>query len=88
MATDPCPRGAAYNRPLWGFGACDDGYVASAGAVIQGWGGQCICAESPAGEEIISTGDALFGFDYDKILIAISVIVIVIAIAYLLLKRK
>jgi len=88
MATDPCPRGAAYDRPWWGLGACDDGYVASAGMIVQGWGNQCVCAESPKGEEIIGTGDAIFGFDYDKILIAISVIVIVIAIAYLLLKRK
>ena len=78
MADNPCPRGAAYDRPWFGFGSCDDGYVASAGMIIQGYGNQCVCAESPKGEEIIGTGDAIFGIDYDKILIAMTVIVVII----------
>ena len=88
MVTDPCPRGAAYDRPWFGFGSCDDGYVASSGMIIQGYGNQCVCAESDPGKEIIHADDWSFGFDTDKLLIAISAIIVIAIIAYLLINKR
>lgn len=53
-----CPRGEKYDKPWFGLGGCDDGYVSSEGAWIQGMGSQCVCASSP---DAPSTGGAVTG---------------------------
>jgi len=62
-----CPRGERYDKPMFGFGACDDGYVSSEGALVQGWGSQCICAAGPdvpgghPGDQPGQPGQDIFG---------------------------
>lgn len=41
-----CPKGLKYDKPWFGFGSCDPGYVTSPGAFIQSAGSECICATS------------------------------------------
>jgi len=77
--TPTCPKGERYDKPWLGFGGCDDGYVSSDGAILQGAGSQCICSSSPyvpglPGDSAESPGRDILGM-MDKLIGSLPVII-------------